>query len=89
MPGPPWFIQGTHGKVFIKREWEQHPFIREVYLRQCRPVGPYFQLELIPGTRSFRVSEDPDLGLAEGTDEEFRDLYNGRAAKMRELGLIK
>jgi hypothetical protein len=38
--GPqPWFITGTPGEIYIKKEWESQPFIRTVYLPNCLLVG--------------------------------------------------
>lgn len=45
----PWFISGTKGHVFIKREWEEVPFIKIYYLPTCPFVGPYFAIFLNRG----------------------------------------
>ena len=38
----PWFIEGTLGMCFIKKDWEAHPFISKYYLPLCPKVGHLF-----------------------------------------------
>lgn len=38
--GPqPWFITGIPGEIYIKKEWESHPFIQKIYLPNAALVG--------------------------------------------------
>ncbi|MDX9975479.1 MAG: hypothetical protein RBU21_21010 [FCB group bacterium] len=71
--GPlPWFIPRTKGTVYIKKEWETHPFIREVYLPSCVLVGPRHRMEHRNGHWS--VVDDEEYEDREITDEEFVSL---------------
>ena len=36
----PWFIEGTSGEFYIKKEFEKDPFVKKIYLPNCRLVGP-------------------------------------------------
>jgi hypothetical protein len=72
----PWFIKGTRGHVFIKREWEDHPFIRNCYLPTCPFVGPYFAISFDLG---LRFHDHSDYGDGEWTDEEFAAAYEARS----------
>lgn len=37
----PWFIEGTLGAGFIKREWESNPFVAHYYCAKNVHVGPF------------------------------------------------
>jgi hypothetical protein len=69
----PWFISGTHGAAFIKREYEKRPFIRRYYLPQCPCVGV-----LIGFDENLRPLDFHDYGDDALTDEEFCASYNSR-----------
>jgi hypothetical protein len=71
----PWFIMGTLGHIFIKREWEAHPFIRTFYLRNCPLVGPHFSISFEGGLTYF---DHNDYGGGEWSDEEFTHAFNNR-----------
>lgn len=64
----PWFIDGTRGHVFIKRDWETNPFFRTYYLPACPFVGPYFAISFEQG---LRFHDHADYGDGDWTDEEF------------------
>jgi len=70
----PWFITNTPGETYIKKSWENNPFIQRVYLPNCLAVGPKHRIEaLFPRVvikDSFQYEE------REVTDEEFRELRN-------------
>ena len=68
----PWFIPGTRGASYIKKEWENDPFVRLVYLPNCWLVGPRYTVEPVPG--SVIVHDDYPYEDREVTDDEFRDL---------------
>jgi hypothetical protein len=67
--GPqPWFLPGQ-GEMYIKKEWEQKPFVRRVYLPNCCLVGPRHIVEqLFP---IVKVNDKFDYEDREVTDEEF------------------
>ena len=47
----PWFIPGTPGVNFIRKESEADPFVRTIYLPNCALVGPHHTLESRAGPR--------------------------------------
>lgn len=76
----PWFIRGTRGQIFIRRDCEEIPFIKIFYLPSCPLVGPYFQLYFPdgPNLSARQVHDFPDYGDGEWTDEEFAATYEKR-----------
>jgi hypothetical protein len=65
--GQPWFITSVPGEIYIKKDWESRPFIRKVYLPNCRAVGPRHRVEsVIPW-----VIRDEEYDERDITDEEF------------------
>lgn len=71
----PWFIPGTKGHIFIKREWESNPFIRACYLPTCPFVGPYFAISF---DRGLQFYDHEDYGDGTWSDEEFANAFNDR-----------
>ena len=73
----PWFISGTKGHVFIKKEWETHPFILTYFVPNCPFVGPLFGMD--PDENgAWNVFDKADYGEGEWTDEQFAREYNQR-----------
>jgi hypothetical protein len=72
----PWFIPGTRGQVFIRRDYEDHPFIKTYFLPQCPFVGPLFSLRF--GNGGWRVFDIKNYGSIAYSDEEFASAYNTR-----------
>jgi hypothetical protein len=73
----PWFIEGTKGVCFIKKDWEADPFVRKYYVLRCPKVGPLFTWTHTPdgwAARDYEFYEDD----REVTDEEFKELFNNR-----------
>jgi hypothetical protein len=69
--GPqPWFIKGTPGESYIKKDWENRPFIKRVYLPNCRPLGP---AHVVEGVLPWRI-RDCNYEQREITDDEFCDI---------------
>lgn len=65
-----WFINGVPGEPYIKKDWEDRPFIKRVYLPHCRPVGPAHVVESVMPWRIRDCRyEDKDI-----TDDQFCDL---------------
>lgn len=74
--GPhPWFITDIPGVVFVKKSWEDHPFVQLVYVPNCVLVGPNHFLETGQRPGEFKVIDDPDYEDRDITDEEFSKLY--------------
>ena len=63
----PWFITAIPGEIYVKRRWEDKPFIRKVYLPNCAAVGPKHNVQsVVPW-----VITDDEYEQREITDEEF------------------
>ena len=73
----PWFIEGTRGFIFIKREWEENPFIRSFYLPTCPFIGPYFAISFAGG---LRYHDHIDYGDGDWSDEEFVSAFEARSS---------
>ena len=64
----PWFITDIPGEVYIKKSWEDNPFIRKIYVPNCLAVGPKHKIEsVVPWV----VKDDYQYEEREVTDEEF------------------
>jgi hypothetical protein len=71
----PWFIKGTKGQIFIKREWESNPFVGKYYLPTCPFVGPHFTISFEGG---LRFHDHLDYGDGSWSDEEFAAAFEAR-----------
>jgi len=71
----PWFIPGIRGASYLKKEAENLPFIRRIYIPNCFLVGPLHRLELV-GNR-IKLYDDNDYEDREISDDEFRILIEG------------
>jgi len=77
--GPqPWYIRGVVGAAFVKKEYETHPFVKEVILPNCQFVGYRPRLELNDETGAWMAIDDGEYEGEELSDEEFRDRFNQR-----------
>lgn len=70
--GPqPWFITSIPGEIYIKKSWEENPFIKKIYLPNCQLVGPKHKVKaLFPQV----VVNDFEYEPREIADEEFSEL---------------
>ncbi len=68
----PWFITNIPGECYLKKEAEEHPFIRRIYIPNSVYVGPRHRVEFRGG--QFIVSDDDDYEEREISDEEFAEL---------------
>ena len=75
--GPqPWFIKNIPGEIYIKRDCEDQPFIKNIYLPNCLHVGPKHRIEtLIP---KVVVNDDFEYEDREIPDDEFSEMRNNR-----------
>lgn len=64
----PWFITGVPGESYIKKAWEERPFVRRVYLPNCAAVGPRHSVE---GDMPWTIKDDNAYEDRKLTDEEF------------------
>jgi hypothetical protein len=72
-----WFIRGTQGACFIKKESESDPFVRAFYLKQCPYVGYRYALKPLRGGAWLAFDQETYEGTTL-TDKEFCDLYENR-----------
>ena len=72
----PWFIRGTKGNLFIRKDYEDHPFVSTYFLPNCPFVGPYFGMEYSPA--GWKVHDRPNYGEGSWTDDEFAEVFNNR-----------
>lgn len=75
----PWFIRPIKGEVYIKKEWEDNPFIKKVYLPNSILVGPNHDVTDI--TVNPWMIDDEEYENIEITDDDFlrlRDLYRNK-----------
>jgi hypothetical protein len=72
----PCYIKGTLGACFVKRSFENVPFVAKVVLPNCHAVGPLHLLD--HGPDGCIVLDDHNYGDREVTDEEFCELFNNR-----------
>lgn len=68
----PWFIEGARGETFIKKEWENNPFIKKVYLPNSFYVGHKHQIQSLQP--QLVVNDNFEYENKEITDEEFINL---------------
>jgi hypothetical protein len=72
--GPqPWFITDIPGEIYIKKGWENRPFIREIYIPNGHLVGPNHEIKELSPSLSIVDVQDEE-GCCEITDEEFSSL---------------
>lgn len=64
----PWFMSGVPGECYIKKAWEQRPFIRSVYLPNCGQVGPR---HVVTSVMPWRVVDAKDYDDRDVSDDEF------------------
>ncbi len=74
----PWFIPGSVGESYIRKEWEASPFIQKVYLPICALLGPGHWLVVEPGVFHPR---DWTYHEKEITDEEFIQMRKDHHAR--------
>jgi hypothetical protein len=81
--GPlPWFIPEARGQLFIKKEFEVTPFIRQFYVPACVLVGPHYRTEIVGN--ALHVRDPGPYEDKEISDERFVELLN--AFRDREPG---
>ena len=71
----PWFIEGTRGLIFLKRDWEENPFIRTFYLPTCPFVGPNVAISMWDGLSFY---DTVDYGDGNWSDAEFAAAFESR-----------
>lgn len=85
----PWYIPGTAGAQFIKREYENHPFVRTYLIPNSGFVGHMYGMDMQPNGRWIHL-DYADYGDEEVTDAEFTKLHTERdPAKVVSRALIE
>ncbi len=89
----PWFIPGVRGgECYVKKDLEDDPFVRLVYLPDSYVVGPSHRLEPTgePAGDQLTVIDESDYEDRDISDEEFRRLreqaVEEQLAALREAG---
>ncbi|MER8713135.1 hypothetical protein, partial [Mesorhizobium sp. M1295] len=77
----PWFIDHTPGTQFIRRDWEERPFVRTYIIPRSGLVGPLYGMELLPNG-FWRHLDYDDYGDANLDDEQFATAYRKRDPAM-------
>jgi len=72
----PWFIPGIPGASFIKKEAENAPFVKLVYVPNSASVGPLHTLEprIDDNVTHWILHDDHEYEECEITDDEFASL---------------
>lgn len=70
--GQPWFIPVVAGEIYIRKSFENVPFIQEIYIPNCAYVGPKHNIEI--KNNKMVVHDNNDYEDREITDEEFNKL---------------
>lgn len=68
----PWFIPDIVGSAYIKKEFEEQPFVKRIILPNCNLVGPFHKLQ--SGPQGWIVLDNYDYEDKEISDEEFASL---------------
>lgn len=70
----PWFCS-VPGAVFIRKSFEDNPFVKLVYIPNCTLVGPEHELKWDSKKSGFIVQDREDYEDRDVSDEEFLELY--------------
>jgi hypothetical protein len=77
----PWYMEGTKGHTFVKRDFEDRPFVRTYVLPRCPLVGVNFAMK--PSYTSSDIQwkhiDFVDYGDGSLTDDEFAKAYEARS----------
>jgi hypothetical protein len=69
-----WFINGAPGFPFIKKEFEEIPFIKEFYIPSAILLGPYHRIA--SDDNNLRIYDHENYEDREISDDEFVNLLN-------------
>jgi hypothetical protein len=71
----PWFIPEARGVAYIRKDWENDPFVKLVYLPASMAVGPHCWMECDKQTRVWTIYDLNDFEEGkEVSDAEFLTL---------------
>lgn len=70
----PWFIRCARGVAFLRSAVESDPFIREIYIPNCKLVGPHHRLERVGD--QWQVSDTYPYEDRAVADEEFIEMFH-------------
>jgi len=72
----PWYLTQIRGASYIRKTFENDPFVKRVILPNCELLGPKNTLEYMnPGWRAIDDNDYPDIEIS---DEEFAQLVDPR-----------
>lgn len=72
-----WFMKGVKGASFIKKSYEDKPFIKTYYIPNSLYVGPYH--EMINHNGRWGAKDFKEYSFSRISDKKFKELYNGRS----------
>lgn len=68
----PWMLSGVPGEVYIRKDWESFPFVREFYIPTSPLVGPLHEIvEVMPRVV---IRDSGDYPTRDVSDEEFVEM---------------
>jgi hypothetical protein len=73
--GQPWFIPDVAGTAFIKRNWEDNPFVKLVWLPASWLVGPGHWMDYDQNTNVWTLHDRDDYEGRSISDAEYIQLY--------------
>lgn len=71
----PWMIEGEFGIPFVKKSFEDNPFVRQFILPNCALVGPAHRLEGLDQDSMRWLVHDVEYPEIEISDSEYMALY--------------
>jgi len=78
----PWMLSSVPGEVYIRKEWEEVPFVREFYLPTSPLVGPWH--EIVEAMPMCVIRDSFEYPNHEVSDEEFVEMrQRGQPANRR------
>lgn len=77
----PWFIAHTPGSQFVRRDWEDHPFVRTYIIPRSGLVGLLYGMEL-SADGYWRHLDYDDYGDGDLSDEQFAKAHRERDPAM-------
>jgi hypothetical protein len=69
LEGPTWFIPNAIGEAYIRKDQENVPFIKAIYLPVCNLVG--YRHQILAMTPRITINDDFDYPMTEVSDEEY------------------
>lgn len=71
-----WMLKGTRGGIFVAKDFENDPFVKEYVIPHAHLVGPFYSVEF--EGRMALIIDQPEYPDMVVTDEQFASIYNDR-----------